>query len=62
MIRYKNLITGEIKTAYQIGYDFMKDSFKLDKQTANPDNVTKEVIIKEGQHIANTDKNYKEVK
>lgn len=56
--KYKNLDTGEIGTVYEIGYDFCKDSYEMDSNTADPDKVDREVIIKEGLSIIEDDDIY----
>lgn len=56
--KYKLNDTGEIGTVYEIGYDFMKDSFEMDPNTADPDKVDREVIIREGLEQAENDDIY----
>jgi hypothetical protein len=71
MRKYKNIHNGEIKTLYQIGYDFisaryrdsLKDAIKgvIEAPLAHPKEMEKMDAIAVGEEIVR-EYNYKEVK
>jgi hypothetical protein len=71
MRKYKNIYNGEIKTLYQIGYDFVlarhRDSLKdvvngvLEAPLTHPKEMKKADAIAVGEEIVR-EYNYKEVK
>jgi len=60
-IYFKNIYTGEIKSAFKIGYSFMKDAHQMDPGSANPDNCDRETIRREGLAVVENDKEWQEI-
>ena len=62
--KYKNLRTGEIETAYEIGYAFAMQCFKESEpgnETMNPKESDKEDVILVGISVVEEDHDYMEV-
>ncbi len=59
---FKNIITGDIGTLYEIGYDFTLDGYRNTKgATAHPKDLTKTEIEEQGWIIVKDDKEWLEL-